>query len=702
MGGCVVSCMVSKDKGERIDDPVMKVAREIKSFSNETDAPAEAGFTKIRRSPSHVQMGSDAWISKFYGGEWGTCPALLQDTVKQYGDKTAMAWRPIKETKKEDVEGKPLEVTYLEDKKTLSYNQMWQRMKAFGGGLQALGLKAGDRIGIYEETSMEWMVACYGIWMAEMVGVTVYANLGDDALVYAMKESEVPAIICNGTKVRHLLELCKANAVTPPIIIHIGAHDPGLELGGATCVEFGAVLDQGAAAGEAMTVAKGGDPNTVALIMYTSGTTGDPKGVIMTHGNLIAAIQGFGIRLDTVLTLAPTEGADDSAYVAYLPLAHSLEFAAENVMLQRGITVGYGTPRTLTDKTARPHGDLKEYKPVFFVAVPRIYDTIKKAVQAKLPESGLKRDVFDAAYAERKAALENGQDTPYFNEKVFKAVRELLGGRVKAMASGAAPLSGQLQEFLEVVFGAHVMQGYGLTETCACCTIQRFGEHKYESIGGLISTAEVRLRDVPDTAWNSAATPPAGEIMIRGPVVTKGYFKQPEKTAEAYDDQGWFRTGDVGEFLADGTLKIVGRVKALAKNLNGEYIALEALESIYVLNRLVVPNGICILVNPQRAYIGAVIITDEDKAMSFAKEKKIEGTYPDILKDKNFLEAATKSLVDTAKANNRKPLEFVKSVRFFNDVWTPENGILTAAMKLKRREIDAKYADDITAIFVSE
>ncbi|CUE62532.1 long chain fatty acid CoA ligase, putative, partial [Bodo saltans] len=332
------------------------------------------------------------------------------------------------------------------------------------------------------------------------------------------------------------------------------------------------------------------------------------KGVVISHGNTVACIKGFSRRLACFLE---EDVPEDESYVAFLPLAHILEFAAENVFLMRGSMVGYGNPRTLTNTSARPHGDLQEFKPHILAGVPRIFDTIKKAVEGKLPE-GFKRRLFDRAYEERKEAIAKGLDTPFWDNKVFAMPRQLLGGKVRGILSGGAPMSAKTQEFLMVVFGCSVGQGYGLTETCAVTTIQRYWDTQLENIGGLVSACEVKLRDVED--WKHTDPKPRGEICIRGPTVTKGYYKQPEKTAEAFSADGWFSTGDVGEVQPDGTMKIVGRVKALAKNAFGEYVALDSLESVYVLNDLALPNGVCILVDSQKAYICALVLTDEGKA----------------------------------------------------------------------------------------
>jgi len=295
-------------------------------------------------------------------------------------------------------------------------------------------------------------------------------------------------------------------------------------------------------------------------------------------------------------------------------------------------------------------------------------------------------------------ALRRGYDTPFYTRKVFDRPAMAVGGRCKFFISGGAPLSAATQEWVNIVFGAYCGQGYGLTETGGNGTVQEYYHYAFESGGQILSTTEVGLRSVD--IWKVTDKPfSRGEILMRGPSVAKGYYKQPDKTAEAFLEDGWFATGDVGSFVADGSLSIVGRVKALAKNALGEYIAMEALEAIYTLNPLVVPNGICICVDPQQTFIVALCLTDEAKTTAFCQQHNIAGTYPQVLESKEFTKAAIASFVETAKHAKRKPFEYLKNVRFVQDEWTPENGILTAAMKLKRREIDKKYGPLIAQLY---
>ena len=693
MGGCVVSCMSAMNSSKQIENEYAKKLKGRK-FGVETTPPGPTE-TGVWRSPSMADLSTTEMYDQFYVGKFRTVSRQVKDAVERLATRNAMAYRPWDHIEKTEIEEggkkKPWELIHLKETQYITYKDMWERMMAFGNGLAKLGLQPGSFVGIYEETRWEWMITVHGLWAQGLAGVTVYSNLGEDALRYAIKESELPAMILNAKNVKSLIKNCKATGVRIPKLIYLDTLPADLDTEGAELISWTSVLESGRGMPEPELPS---DPNALALIMYTSGTTGDPKGVVLTHGNLNAAIGAVLTRLQCILgeTCAPGDN-----FICYLPLAHIYECTCEQNFLIRGCTLCYGHPRTLTDLAARPHGDFTEFKPIFVTGVPRVYDTIKKAVMAKLPPAGtLKRRVFDRAFEERRLAMQKGLETPYWNEKVFSATRNMLGGRCRCMGTGGAPCSIETYEFTGVVFGCHVMQGYGMTETCCGC-LQLFYEINPQGVGGPFPGCELKLRDVEE--WKHTDNPPRGEICCRGPGITKGYFKQPDKTTEAYGSDGWFYTGDIGQIEADGSFTIIGRTKALAKNLSGEYVALEALEAVYVQNDLVMPNGVCVLVNTAKAYIAAIVLTDEKKAMKWANENKIEGTWPDILLKPEFHQKAAVSLAETAKKAGKKPFETVKYVRVLKDEWTPENGVITAAMKLKRRVIDQRYAPLIKELF---
>jgi long-chain acyl-CoA synthetase len=698
MGGaasCVAGGVANAiDSFQRVENPWMKKVREAGTTT--VDVERGDGYI-VRRSLSAKDMSRAQIAEKFTSDK--SMPLILKAACAKHAAKNALGFRKIVREYKDKLEegGKVKDWTFIELGQTqfVTYQQLWEKIVGAANGMKVLGLGRGSRVAIYEETCANWLVMCYAIWCIGATPVTVYANLGEDALVYALREAEVDAVFVNNKQVDKLIKLCTAANIRLKAIIENDA-----EPNSARAVPAGSelrihvlerVIESGLNQPEPNEMSV--EPSDLALIMYTSGTTGDPKGVMLTQGNVMTAVKGLNMRLQEFLFLA-----EEPTYCAYLPLAHILEFCAENIMLMNGFMLGYGNPRTLTNTSAKPHGDLQEFKPVFFAGVPRIFDTIRKAVDSKLPPAGtVKRSVFDRAFAERQEALNRGLDTPFFTNRVFGPLSAVLGGRCKYIISGGAPLSAKTQEWMNIIFGAYCGQGYGLTETGAACTVQDYYHYKFENAGKLLQCCEVKLRTVDDFKVTDEL--PRGEILIRGPSVAQGYYKQPKQTAEAFLPDGFFATGDVGQFQPDGTLKIVGRTKALAKNSHGEYIAMEALESTYVQDPLLVPNGLCIVVDSLQPFIVAVALTDEAKCHKFCEANKIEYKWPEVLSTPEFIKAALASLAATAKANKIAPFCFIKNVRFVTDEWTPESGILTAAMKLKRREISSKYGELITKMF---
>ncbi|KAH9577706.1 AMP-dependent synthetase/ligase [Trypanosoma melophagium] len=627
-------------------------------------------------------------------------PQRFKKICEDGGKRNAFAYRPLIRVSQEvlkDQNGleRMYDVTYLNDTSYIDFETLWNYIACFGRGLVELGVPFHSNVAIYEETRWEWLATIYGIWSQGMTAATVYSTLGEEALAYAFRETECTAIICNALKVPNLLRMMREKLIAPAIIIYLGELPPNIDPGRYRIISWYQVVDNGRISTEPLRIST--DNDSLAFIMYTSGTTGEPKGAMHTHGSLVSGVTACADRVnDLIGSYQPGE-----SYCAYLPLAHIFEFGVVNIFLARGSLVGFGSPRTLLDTYARPHGDFTEYKPVFAIGVPRIYDTIKKTVEAKLaPRGTLERRIFEHAFQERLKALKEGNETPFWNDLVFAPFHSMLGGRMRVMLSAGGPLSAPTQIFLNVVFGVMV-QGWGLTETVCVGTKQLRGDMEPVVAGQQERVCEMRLLDV-DEYKHTDKPEPRGEILLRGPFLFKGYYKQEKLTREAIDEDGWFHTGDVGSITANGSLRIVGRVKALAKNVLGEYIAMEALESMYAHNPLCLPNGVCVLVQPDKSYICALALTDESKAMEFAKEHDIAGSYPDILQNPVFRRKATESMQATARLADRQKFECVRHARFLNDEWTPENEILTAAGKLKRRVIDAKYADIIRSLFLDE
>jgi len=332
--------------------------------------------------------------------------------------------------------------------------------------------------------------------------------------------------------------------------------------------------------------------------------------------------------------------------------------------------------------------------------VPRVWETIRKGALEKVHASGfIKQYLFEMAFAAKKEAVKNGHDTEWWNYLVFSAFKEQLGGRMKAMISGGAPLTPESQEFVRCCFSAPIIQGYGLTETTGGACIQDLSKYATGVVGPPIPSCEIKLVDVPDMKYLVSDKEPRGEILIRGNNVTLGYYKNKKKTEEDFDKDGWFHTGDVGRVNKDGTLSIIDRKKNLVKLSHGEYVALENLESIFGTSPFVSPNGICIYGDSNEDNVVAVVIPQKTYILTWAGENNMGDNYGEILKNPKLKSAMMEKFKELCAFYKKKPFEMVADFNVYDSEWTPENEMLTAAMKLKRENIVKHYKSDIDTMY---
>ncbi|KAF9570554.1 long-chain fatty acid-CoA ligase, partial [Lunasporangiospora selenospora] len=385
--------------------------------------------------------------------------------------------------------------------------------------------------------------------------------------------------------------------------------------------------------------------------------------------------------------------------LAYLPLAHVLEFLVENVCLYWGITLGYGTIRTLTDNSVREcQGDIKELRPTLMTGVPAVWETIRKGVVAQVSQSSpLVQRIFNAALSAKGWCFDRkigGPLTSFLDTLVFNKVRQQTGGRLRYALSGGAPISQETQRFLSTAL-CPILQAYGMTESCGMCAILTPEVFNYNRVGSPVPCVEVKLVDVAEAGYFATDEPhQRGEVWIRGPSISSGYFKNAEETAAALTSDGWLRTGDIGEWHEDGTLSIIDRKKNLVKLSHGEYIALEKLESVY--KSTAYCNNICIYADAMQSKPIAIIVASEPRIMELAKSKGIEGhDFEALCKDKVIVKAVLESCLATAKRAGLKPAEMLQGIYLEHEEWTAVGGLLTAAQKLKRKEINVAYAEQI-------
>ncbi|CAJ0911016.1 9413_t:CDS:10 [Entrophospora sp. SA101] len=529
-----------------------------------------------------------------------------------------------------------------------------------------------------------------------MTIVTAYDTLGEEGLLHSMNEAEVNGIFTNAD----LLPMVKKVAgkcSTLKFIIYDGDAKGSVlqELSNAHSNLGIFTLEELKQLGKDYPINTNPPKSQdICCIMYTSGTTGNPKGVILTHANLVAAIGGVEKMLGHLIQ-------EDDSFLAYLPLAHVLEFGVEHVCLWWGVTLGYGSPRTLTDSSVRNClGDMCELKPSVMTGVPAVWESIRKGILSKVHGSSpTVQKIFDVAFKTKSWLMGKGLPSKPFDTLVFDKIKEQTGGRLRLALSGSAPISKETQEFLCVTL-CPIFQGYGMTEACGMAgTILTPELFTYGSVGTPVPCTEVKLVDVPDAGYKSTDTPnPRGEIWLRGPAVTPGYYKNEKVTKETFTEDGWLQTGDIGEWKPDGCLAVIDRKKNLVKLAHGEYIALERLESVYKSTLFV--SNICVCADSYQSRPVALIFPIEARVRKLAMEKNITETdFEKLCQDKEITNSVLQACLVEAKKADFKPAELLSAITLLHEEWTTENGLLTAAQKIKRRDIQQKYQGDIDRMY---
>jgi long-subunit acyl-CoA synthetase (AMP-forming) len=561
----------------------------------------------------------------------------------------------------------------------ISYRQAGERVNNVASGFARMGIQRGEPVAIFEDTRLEWTLASRACYCHAYVVFTVYANLGEDALVFALNQGEIRNMVTNASLLRMLAKIVPL-VKSLRKVVYIGKADPkdleALKSKGVEALNF----DDVEADGKANPVAH--EPpalDELACVMYTSGSTGNPKGVMINHRNLVAALGG----MEKVLPIVESD-----VYLSFLPLAHIFAFICENVFLAAGATLGFGSPRTVAATGVRNClGDIAELRPTILLGVPTIYERLKQGILAKVAKaSPVAQLLFRTAYKAKLNALRVGSDTPLWNKIVFKKFQEGVGGRLRLIVSGSAPLSPDVHDFLRVAFGIPVMQGYGLTETSSSGCVQYPQDMSTARLGPPFPSMEVKLVDVPDMNYTSSDKPcPRGEIWLRGGPVSIGYYKEPEKTKESFHD-GWFATGDIGISYPDGTFAIIDRKKNLIKPPHGEYIALEKLESVLRNSKFV--ETILVYVDSEHHHCIAALVPNREPILELAQKtasvKASKDDFAALCHDPEIQRLVLLDLQNVGRNLKLKSIETVRAIRLLPEQWTPQNFYLTAAMKLNR------------------
>ncbi|CDO97106.1 unnamed protein product [Coffea canephora] len=575
----------------------------------------------------------------------------------------------------------------------LNYEEVYSTTLKIGSAIRRRGVNPGDRCGIYGANCPEWIMAMQACSSQAITYVPLYDTLGPNAVEFIINHAEVSIAFVQESKMPAILKcLARCNSHLKTIVsfgkISSRQKEEAEELN-VTCFSW----DEFALLGFSDHDLPPKQKTNICTIMYTSGTTGDPKGVILNNGAIIAEV----LSIHQLLMETDKVGTEDDTYFSFLPLAHIYDQIIETYCIYRGCSIGFwqGDIRYLID-------DLLELKPTMFSGVPRVYDRIYTGIMEKISAGGtIRKILFDFAYDYKLKNLQKGlrQDeaAPLLDKLVFDKIKQGFGGKVRIMFSGAAPLPKHVEEFLRVTCCCVLSQGYGLTESCSgCFTSITNVMSMMGTVGVPITTIEARLESVPELGYDALADVPRGEICLRGKTLFSGYHKRQDLTSDVLVD-GWFHTGDIGELQHNGTMKIIDRKKNIFKLSQGEYVAVESLESTY--SRCPLVTSIWVYGNSFESFLVAVVVPERKALEDWAVQHLQDGDFKSLCNSIKARKYVLDELNNTAKKHQLRGFEMLKAVHLEPVPFDFERDLITPTFKLKRPQLLKHYKDRIDQLY---
>lgn len=562
----------------------------------------------------------------------------------------------------------------------ISATEVRDSVESIAAALIELGIQPKDNVGLLSENRPEWALSDLGILASGAITVPIYATLPAKQIEYIVKDSEMVCLfVSNSAQLAKILEIRKAI----PNVRHIIVFDLPTAVGEET-ITFKELIRAGTVHLEKDPEAvqkrvAGIKPDDVFSIIYTSGTTGEPKGVMLTHRNLVSNIEA--------LHHSGFQFVREDRSLSFLPLSHILErMVGYYALLYFGCSIAY------VESLDKLPQNLQEVRPTVLIGVPRVFEKFYGRVMENVAsEKGYKKRLAQWAlriadeFAETR--LNDKAPSPLLSSKyvmadklVLKKIRGRLGGKLRILGCGGAALPKQLAHFFYGI-GLTILEGYGLTETSPIIAFNRPGAFKFGTVGQPIAGVEVKIAE-------------DGEILSRGPHIMKGYYKKPEETAQAITSDGWFHTGDIGEIDADGYLKITDRKKDLIITSAGKNIAPQFVENTVKTSRYILQ---IIVVGDKRKFPSALVVPNMENLRRFAAEHQIAGQ--DIYHHPLVIEEVQRDIERLSE--NLAPFEKIKRIVLLQNEFTIESGELTPSLKIKRNVVEKKYRELIDSLYVN-
>jgi long-chain acyl-CoA synthetase len=601
----------------------------------------------------------------------------IADAIGKYADRPAVSAKPHGS----------------KEWRAYTYADLATNAREFSLGIRSLGIERGDRVAILSENRPEWAFADVGILAAGAVTVPVYPTLPAAQVQHILADSGAKAVVVSDDKQLKKVEACREACPDLAVVIVI---EPAAVRGDA--LAFDAVLEAGRSSNPAESYEDRRDsvqPSDLMSLVYTSGTTGNPKGAMLTHANFVAALEG----IHKALPLTPL----DEVFLSFLPLCHVFERVAYSLALSIGAHTYYN------DSLFKLADNLAEVHPTIFLCVPRVFESIHERVLdtlAKQPaaeqalankaiklggEYALKRaGTYPQPLPKGKGEGTSPQPSPWKGEgarispvlaasyaiadkAVLSKIRDKFGGKLKFLVSGGAPLNPATAEFFTAV-GIQILEGWGLTETTAASAINPYGRPKFGTVGRADFTADVK-------------TAPDGELLVHGPTVMRGYWNNPEATAEVIDQDGWFHSGDIGEIDTDGYIKITDRKKDILVLANGKKVAPQPIEVNLKRNPYLAE---VVLVGDQTGNVSALVLPNYDRLRQWAKDQGKEATDASTLAADPAVRKFIKAQIEEYSGDLAE-FEKVKRVALLEKPLSVDDGELTPTLKVRRKVVMEKY-----------
>jgi len=592
--------------------------------------------------------------------------ALFQNQVQQYGDRACVAY------KRDGV--------YTD----ISWSSMNDMVMKIGWFLLSIGIKKGDKVAIFSENRFEWWVCDLAILSIGAVNVPIYATNSAEEAQYVLSNSE--SMACFAGSADHLEKVTSVKRKCPKLKNIVVLDEPKKKKPGV--LTFNDALKKGAsyktkdAFDKRLKSVKLTD---VATFIYTSGTTGNPKGVMLTHSNFVSNVNQIMDGISSYI-------GDGDTFLSFLPLSHSLER-----------TAGYYLPMSIGAKVAFAESfatiqqNFTEVRPTVIVSVPRLYEKIHAGIVSKLSDApGIKKAIFgwamkvaakNLAYVcdDRKVRGALFQKKYNLADKlIFSKLKDALGmDKMKFAVSGGGPLSVTDAEFF-LGMGIKVLEGFGLTETTPVTNYNRPWLIKPGTVGPPVKDTKVKIAD-------------DGEILIKGPQVMKGYYKNPSATKEVFTKDGYFRTGDIGMIDSDGYLSITGRIKDIIVTAGGKNISPQNIENSLKASRFIEQVGV---IGDRKKYLSALIIPSFEELRKWADKNEVSyGGNHDLIENEKVRQLIGEEIKEFTKSYAR--VEQIRKFKLLDSEWTQETGELTPTLKAKRKVIEQKYAKEIASMYPS-